>query len=875
MIYPRDFEQRIGFEQVRVAVSRLCGTEGGRRLVGEATFETDRRVLGSVLGRVAEMRDILMLEGEYPGGGYIDMNRFLRVVRVEGRYLEPAEMVELGRALELLGALSAFFRGKREETAGGRNGTPYPLLDELTAPVEDFGSIRREIARILDPEVGTVRDNASSELAQIRRTVREKAGLVDKRLQAILRQAQAAGLVDPESEIAVRDGRTVIPVAAVNKRKIKGLVHDESATGRTAYIEPIEVVELNNELRELENEERREVVRILTAFADGLRPELPLLLAAGEYLVEMDFIEAKARYALATDAVLPELADGPQMRLRRARHPLLEAALRKENKAIVPLDLSLTEEKYILLISGPNAGGKSVCLKTAGLLQYMLQCGWLVPADGDSRMGIFGSLFIDIGDQQSLDNDLSTYSSHLLNMKTVLRQADERSLVLIDEFGSGTEPGTGGAIAEAVLERLEARHVWGVITTHYANLKYYAAGAQGIANGAMAFDLQHIRPLFRLEMGRPGSSFAFEIARKIGLPEEIIRAAEEKIGSAQANAERHIREAARDKRYWESKRERIRAAEKNIDRTAAQYELQLSEIQTEKAKILAAARTEAEGLLAEANRQIERTIREIRESQAERERTRTVRGEFDDFRRLLAGSDTEALPTEEEDPIARKMRQLREREQRRKERRAQREATAAEASSSASTGHPQPAKPREVEVGFHVRLRGQQAVGEVLALQSGGKATVAFGQVTTVVDRKRLEIVSHAEFKKLRRGLATASFGGSVTGAEGVFSGGLSAGGGVSAGGGGYDTAKKRLNFKQQLDIRGMRAAEAVQTVEAFIDEAIVLGFQQVTILHGKGTGALKEEVRRYLRTVPLVVSATDEHEEFGGAGITVVRLDV
>lgn len=846
MIYPKDFEQRIGFDKIRDAVSLLCGTEAARELVRGATFCTDYALLARTLGEVAEMRDILMLESDYPGGGYTDMNRFLRSVRIEGTYLEPARMTDLLKALELLGGLTGFFRSKRQE---GKD--PYPLLGKLAEPVEDFSAVRREIVRILDPESGAVRDNASPELAQIRRTLAEKAGQVDKRLRAILKQAQAAGLVDPDSEISVRDGRTVIPVAAVNKRKIKGLVHDESATGRTAYIEPMEVVELNNELRELENEERREIVRILIAFADLLRPELPLLLAAGEYLVRMDFIQAKGRYALGMDAVLPELGAEPGMHLRQARHPLLEAALKKEGKPIVPLDLSLTGEKRILLISGPNAGGKSVCLKTAGLLQYMLQCGWLVPADGDSRMGMFGSLFIDIGDQQSLDNDLSTYSSHLINMKTVLRHADERSLVLIDEFGSGTEPGTGGAIAEAVLQRIEERRVWGIVTTHYANLKYYAAGARGIENGAMAFDLQNIRPLFRLEMGRPGSSFAFEIARKIGLPEEIIRSAEEKIGSAQANAEKHIREAARDKRYWESKRERIRLAEKNIDRTAAQYELQLSEIQAEKTKILAAARAEAEKLLAEANRRIEHTIREIREAEASRERTRAVRADFDAFRNLVAGSDTQPLPSAEDDPILRKMKQLREREARRKERAAQRSVA-----HDAESAPKKPEKPREIEPGFHVRIKGQQAVGEVLALQGTGKATVAFGQVTTVVDKARLEIVPHAEFKKFRRGASVPV-------------------GGFSAAAESYDTSKKRLNFKQQLDIRGMRTAEALQEVQAFVDEAIVLGFPQVTILHGKGTGALKEEVRRYLRTVPLVQSAADEHEEFGGAGITVVKLDV
>lgn len=848
MIYPKDFEQRIGFDKIRDAVSHLCMTEAAAERVRSAAFTAERDPLLTTLGRVAEMRDILMLEGDYPGGGYTDMNRFLRRVRIEGSYLEPAQMVELARALETLGALTAFFAAKRQE-----GGDPYPLLSDLTEPVESFRAIRQEITRLLDPDTGLLRDNASPALSQIRRTLREKATQVEKRLQAILKQAQAAGLVDADSEISVRDGRSVIPVAAVNKRKIKGLVHDESATGRTAYVEPIEVVELNNELRELENDERRETVRILTSFADLLRPELPLLLAAGEYLVEMDFIQAKARYALGMDAVLPEVTAEPGIYLRQARHPLLEATLKKEGKAIVPLDLTLTTEKYILLISGPNAGGKSVCLKTAGLLQYMLQCGWLIPAEGDSRMGLFESLFIDIGDQQSLDNDLSTYSSHLLNMKTVLRQANDRSLVLIDEFGSGTEPGTGGAIAEAVLQQLEARHVWGIITTHYANLKYYAAGAQGIQNGAMAFDLQNIRPLFRLEMGRPGSSFAFEIARKIGLPEEIIRSAEAKIGSAQANAEKHIREAARDKRYWESKRERIRQAERSIDRTAAQYELQLSEIQSEKAKILKEARAEAEKLLAEANRTIEKTIREIRESQAEKERTRAARGTFDEFRQRIAGSETAPL-SEQEDTIERKMRQLREREARRKERREKR-ATAADA---AAETKPVPEKPREIEPGFHVRIRGQQSVGEVLALQGANKATVAFGHVTTVVDKSRLEIVPHAEYRKLRRNAPSPSGSGSSY-----------------ASADNYDTSKRRLNFKQQLDIRGMRAAEALQLVQSFIDEAIVLGFSQVTILHGKGTGALKEEVRRYLRTVPLVLSATDEHEEFGGAGITVVKLDV
>lgn len=841
MIYPADFEGRIGFDQIREAVSALCATDAARELVRGADFSADYEAIARRLGETYEMRNILMLEADYPGGGYVDINRFLRRTRVEGTYLDAAEIVQLQKGLELVEALTAFFRMKQQE---GVNTYPYPLLLERTEPVSGFGAILKEITRLLDP-MGQIRDNASPELANIRKELAHKSGQIDKRLQSILRQARASGLVDEDAEISIRDGRGVIPIAAGNKRKLKGLIHDESATGRTAFIEPMEVVELNNEVRELEAAQRREIVRILLLFTDAfLRPELESLLIAGDYMTGMDFIQAKGRHALAIDATKPAFVNKPVIDLKQARHPLLEAALKREYKPIVPLDLYLTDQKYILLISGPNAGGKSVCLKTVGLLQYMLQCGFLVPLKDDSTMGVFRSLFIDIGDQQSLDNDLSTYSSHLQNMKTVLRSADDRSLVLIDEFGSGTEPGTGGAIAEAVLQKMEERHVWAVITTHYANLKYYAAGALGIENGAMAFDLQNIQPLFRLEMGRPGSSFAFEIARKIGLPEEIIQAASDKIGSSQANAEKHIREAARDKRYWESKRDRIRQTEKNIDRTAAQYELQLEEIQTQRTKILKEAKEEAAQLLAEANRKIENTIREIREAQAEKEKTKTARGQFDQFRDSLGEAGNE------DDPIARKMRQLQEREARRKEKKAR---NAEEKAATQSKTEPE--KPREIAVGFHVRIKGQSMVGEVMSL-SGNKAAVAFNNLTTSVDKSRLEIVPHAEVRKLKRPSAQQFTGTPSTPA-------------------GVDTAKKRLNFQQQIDLRGMRAADALAEVENFIDEAIMLGIPQVTILHGKGTGALKEEIRRYLRTVPVVESAGDEHEEFGGAGITVVKLDV
>ncbi len=829
MIYPSDFEQRIGFDKLRAETASLCHTAAARELVEAAPFLTHFPALEQTLGQTAEMRTIQVVESEFPQAGYSDLLPLLNKARIEGTYLEVDQIHALGRALELIDGLSGFFASKRDDN----DRSPYPRLDELVRPIESFAPVRREADRIIDPQSGQMRDNASPELAAIRQEITRCERQLGRRLQTILRQAQAEGIVESDATPTLRDGRAVIPVAAGNKRKIKGLVHDESATGRTAYIEPIEVVELNNELKELENAERREIIRILALFTDLLRPRLPALHRAADYLAAMDFLQAKARYALGMDGVLPQLSPKAVIDLQGARHPLLERSLKREGKAIVPLDLRITPERHILLISGPNAGGKSVCLKSVGLLQYMLQCGWLVPAKEYSTFGIFEHIFIDIGDQQSLENDLSTYSSHLQNMKTVLRSADERSLVLIDEFGTGTEPSMGGAIAEAILEQLEERRVRAVITTHYANLKYYAAGSAGIVNGAMTFDLQKITPLFRLEMGRPGSSFAFEIARKIGLPEELIARAGEKIGTQQVNVERQIREAARDKRYWERKRETIRQTEKQIEQTTERYEKQLAEIRAERQRILDQARDEARQLLADTNRQIEHTIREIRESQADKERTRAARNEFDRFRDRAEEAPTDLA-------LEQKMQKLRERQQRRAERRSEQSPAAA----------PAAPKPVELAPGVAVRLKGQQTIGQVIGLQ-GNKVTVAFNQLTSTVDRSKLETLSNNEARREQRSSYTPPPREN------------------------YDTMKKRLTFSTQIDLRGMRVAEALEQVEHYIDEAVMLGFNQVRILHGKGTGAIKEEVRRYLRTHPLVASTKDEHEEQGGAGITVVTLEL
>ena len=681
-----------------------------------------------------------------------------------------------------------------------------------------------------------MKDNASPGLLEIRCAVREREGQAAKRLQAVLSAAKNAGIVDADAQISIREGKAVIPVAAANKRKLQGFIHDEAATGRTFYVEPVEVVEINNELRELEYAERREIVRILSEFTDSVRPDAELIADSGDYLAEIDMLRAKGRWASENGCVKPIVSTDDRLVLKNARHPLLQQTLRAQGREVVPLDMQLDRRKHILVISGPNAGGKSVCLKTTGIVQYMFQCGFLVPASEVSELPVFRSIFIDIGDEQSIDDDLSTYSSHLLNMKNMLAGASSATLVLIDEFGSGTEPVIGGAIAEAILERLLAKGCYGVITTHYANIKYYASNAEGIANGAMMFDVQHIRPLFRLETGKPGSSFAVEIARKIGLPEEIIRIAGEKAGSDHINIEKQLREIARDKHYWEQKRDRIRLTDRKVEELEQTYAEQLAKIKSERQEILKKAKQEAQRLIADANKQIENTIRTIREAQAEKELTRLARRELDDFRDAVEQADT----AEKDAQVAREIERIERRRQRRIERKTQRgEAQAAAA--------PEPPKPREVETGSKVRMAGQDMVGVVQSVK-GKKAQVAFGQILTTVDKKLLTVVSNSEFREATRPQTARTV--------------------VSV-----DISARKLNFRDHIDVRGMRAAEALDAVQDFVDDALMVGVGSVSILHGKGTGALKEEIRRYLRTVPEVESAKDEHADRGGAGITIVTF--
>ena len=829
MIYPANFESKIGFDRIRALIAERCNTEAARAKLDEHRFSSRREVVENRIASADEMRTIIQMEHEFPNEEFCDLTALIAKVRVEGTFLDLEEAVLLARALRQVDAISRFIRSRERAV--------YPTLHRLTEDVISLEAIANHIDSLID-RFGQMRDSASDELYRIRRAIREREGQASKRLQQVLQAAKSAGIVEADATLSIRDGRAVIPVSAGNKRKLNGFVQGESATGKTVFIEPVEVVELNNELRELEYAERREIVRILSELTDRIRPEIDTIEASADYLATIDMLRAKGRFAAENGCVRPIVSLDGRMELRTARHPLLAIALAKEKKSVVPLNMVLNGEKRILVISGPNAGGKSVCLKTVGLLQYMFQCGFPIPCGENSELPLFESIFIDIGDEQSIDNDLSTYSSHLMNMKNMLSGASSRTLVLIDEFGTGTEPIMGGAIAEAILEQLVERGTYGVITTHYSNIKYFASNHEGVENGAMMFDVQNIRPLFRLEMGKPGSSFAVEIARKIGLPEQIIRTASEKAGSDHINIERQLREIARDRRYWEQKRDRIRIADRKVEELETTYTEQLSRIKAERQQIIREAKEEAQRLIADANRQIENTIRTIRESQAEKELTRLARKELDDVRERTARD--EAAEAERSARVDREMERIERRRQRREERKA-----AGGKSESAEVVEKQ--IPRVIEVGTKVRIKNQDGVGEVQEVK-GKKATVAFGHILTTVALDRLEAVSNAEYKRQTR----------PTTARTVVS---------------VDVSQRKLNFKDNIDVRGMRAVDALEAVQSFIDDAIMVGIGSVSILHGKGTGALKEEIRRYLRTVPDVATAADEHADRGGAGITIVTF--
>ncbi|MBP5339186.1 MAG: Smr/MutS family protein [Prevotella sp.] len=868
MIYPNNYEYKIGFGEIRSLLKEQCLSSLGREMVDEMAFSTDFGVVNEWLCQVREFRRLQEKSDDFPLQYFFDVREAISRIRLAGTHLDEQEVFDLRRSLETIVKIVAYLN--RGEGAEGEKTYPYPALHRLTEGIETFPAMIRRIDSILD-KFGKVKDGATMTLAGIRHELQKTEGSISRTLFTILHAAQRDGLVDKDAAPTLRDGRLMIPVAPGLKRKINGIVHDESATGKTVFIEPAEVVEANNRIRELEAEERREIVRILTVFSDEVRPHVKEILDSYRFLATIDLIYAKSELAKQFKAFEPEVLGGPQIDWIRAVHPLLALSLEKQGKQVVPLDIRLdnptlsrdddTSRKenigHLLIISGPNAGGKSVCLKTVGLLQYMLQCGLSIPLGDRSRCGIFQNIMIDIGDEQSIEDDLSTYSSHLMNMKQMIRYCDAKTLLLIDEFGGGTEPTIGGAIAEAVLKQFWQKKTFGVITTHYQNLKHFADDHEGVVNGAMLYDRNEMRALFQLSIGQPGSSFAIEIARKTGLPEEVIQDASDIVGRDYIQSDKYLQDIVRDKRYWEGKRQTIHQHEKRLEARGERLEASIEEIETERKAILRRAKEQAEELLSQANKKIENAIREIREQQAEREATRRIREEMEAFKQEVEGIDAKA----NDELIERKMRQIQERKKRKEEKRSEKLKVKSEklaAHESNAPANSQPSSPNsQLKVGSTVRIKGLTSVGTIESID-GKMASVIFGGMRTKMRLERLEAAVAPEKQQTKNEERNEQIMGSY--------GNLS------------DSTRTaidehKLNFRQDLDVRGMRGDEAVNAVMYFIDDAMLVGMSRVRILHGTGSGILRQLIRQYLHTIPGVLSCRDEHVQFGGAGITVVEL--
>ncbi len=816
-----ELEAKIGFDKIRRIISDRCMTDYAAGRVAGEEFSTDRGTIESRLGLTDEMRLIMMFEESFPTTGYIDAIPFLEPLQKAGSSIDPLSLGKLKTATDTTRRLLHFFGGVKDGI--------YPRLKRMASRINSFPEVQRRIENIID-KYGDIKDSASDRLLEIRSAIHSKEASLSKRAGAVLRKAQEDGIADSDASVSVRDGKFLIPVNASAKRKLPGFIYDESASGRTSFIEPAEIVELENELNALHFDEEREIRKILYEFTEFLRPYIPELLSGAEFLGEIDFLMAKAQTALDFIAGVPVISDDGSISLRKARHPLLERALRSEGRNMVPLSISLSAQKRILLISGPNAGGKSVCLKTAGLLQYMFQWGMLVPTSETSEMMIFDRIFVSIGDNQNIESDLSTYSSFLSDMRDMLASADSKTLVLIDEFGSGTEPAAGGAIAEAILSEIDKRGVYGIITTHYTNLKLYASGAEtSVINGAMLYDSSRIEPLFKLEIGLPGNSFAFELARKMRLPESIVKDAEARAGEEFVGIERNLRKIARNRRALDEKLQKVKNSDRTLTGLTEQYRKELEDIKSLRESIISDAMQEAEQIVKGAGKQVEKTIRDIREAQAEKTQTKEARQELQGF----LGALEDRKKKEEkgrEDYIDRKLASL-------EKRRGKKEGAPAKE-----------AKTAPLKVGEKVRIKEGGLVGEVSRISSKS-VTVIVGNISSTMSPDRVERISSNEFREASR-KAFKPVEQKVDGA----------------------ITERRLNFSPELDIRGERLADALDIVTHYIDDAVMLNIGTVRIIHGKGSGVLREEIQKYLRSIP-GLSVSDEDIRNGGTGVTIVRL--
>jgi len=806
VIYPENFEQKIGFDRIRTMVTEACTNPLGASLSESMAFSSDFNTVEEQLRQTEELRTLLTEESGYPSTDAADITAELQRIQIPGTFYDPEYLPDLQHTLRLFGEIGHYFNDARV--------LKYPRLSAiaLASPVDS--TLLTTLNQIVD-EKGGIRDGASPELSKIRKEIRKKEASVRGKLEATLNEARKAGFTPENSEPTLRNGRLVIPVLSNFKRRIRGFVHDESATGQTAYIEPEAVFETNNQIRELETDEVREIIKILTLFADRLRPHLPSLFDALQMVARLDFIKARARVALRLGASLPVLTNKPVIDWLDAVHPLLFLTLAAQHKPVEPLNIKLSETERILIISGPNAGGKSVCLKTTGLLQYMLQCGLLVPMRPTSETGLFSNIFIDIGDEQSLDDDLSTYSSHLMAMKHFVEFADHQTLFLSDEMGTGTEPRLGGAIAEAIIERLSERQSIGLITTHYASLKLLGGRIPGVINGAMLFDTRRMQPLFRLQTGMPGSSFTYEIARKIGFPADIIEIATEKSGSDQMSFEEQLQQLDVEKQELDKRRRQIEVADNLLSETLQKYAKLHSEIETARGEILKKAKKEALDILAGANKLIENTVSEIKSVKAEKKQTI-------DIRKKLVQQITEIQQAPEVTP------------------------STLPAMPKALRNKEEPKVARALEVGDYVRIGVQDAIGQIAAIR-GNDATVMFDQVKLHTEVRKLRLADVHDVKKtaIRAGRAQNS----------------------------GDQERTMATFLLTLDVRGKTGDEAVQAVLKFVDEATLLHIREIRILHGKGNGILRTMIRDYLRTRNEVRSWRDDNPDQAGAGVTLVSL--
>ena len=814
-------EAKLGFDKIRKTISDRCMTDYAAEKVAGEEFSTDASIIGRRLKLTDEMRLVMMFEENFPSTGYIDAIPFLSALEKPGSCIDVLSLGKLKTATDTIRRILHFFGSIKDEV--------YPELKRMASPVRSFPEVQRRIEGILD-KYGDIKDSASDRLQEIRSAIRSKEAAISKRAGAILKQAQEAGITDADASVNIRDGKFLIPVSSSSKRKLPGFVYDESASGKTTFIEPAEIIELENDISALHFEEAREIQKILYDFTEFLRPYIPELLKGAAFLGETDFLMAKAQTALDFIAGMPVISTDGRLSLRKARHPLLEKALKAEGRNMVPLTITLTPAKRMLLISGPNAGGKSVCLKTAGLLQYMFQWGMLIPTSETSELPIFDRISVSIGDNQNLENDLSTYSSFLADMRDMLATADDRTLVLIDEFGSGTEPAAGGAIAEAILSELDKRGVYGVITTHYTNLKLYAS-SQGahVTNGAMLYDSSKIEPMFKLEIGLPGNSFAFELARKMKLPEPIVKDAESRAGDEFVGMERNLRRIARNRRALDEKLQKVKHSDRELTELTEKYGKELEDIRRQREAILAEARREAEEIVRQAGRQVEKTIREIREAQAEKEQTKAARLELQGF---LGGLEQKKAKEQKsrEEYLDRKLDQL---QKRRKKKEAAPE---------------KEQKQEPLKVGEKARIKDNGLVGEVAKI-SNRSVTLIIGNVTSTMSPDKVERISSNEFREASRKAFAAPM-------QKVDS----------------SITERKLNFSPELDIRGERLADALNTVMHYIDDAIMLNVGSVRIIHGKGTGVLREEIQKYLRSIP-GLSVSDEDVRQGGTGVTVVKF--